>query len=233
MGSIQRWPVALSIALAIAMSACHRDAAPATATTDSPVVVTEKWRAKHETDYRREWVSIAGLFAFKPGPNTTGSAPTNDIVLPASTPDYVGRFVLSGHEVRFEPAPHVTPLLKDQPVTRPTVLKDDSGSGADELTLGDVRLVVHASGDHLGLRVRDPHGPLAQDFRGFTWFPIDLTYRVTGRFIKDPESKRIKIINTVGDLDDYTTDGVVHSPRPDDAPAAVYDAAESLLFCVS
>ena len=204
-----RWRCALAMALVITISGCRRDAPAATATTDSPLVVTEKWRAKHETDYRREWVSIAGLFALKPGSNTVGSAPTNDIVLPASTPGFVGRFVLSGHEVRFEPAPNVTPLLKDQPVSAPIVLKDDSGSGADELTLGDVRLVVHASGEHLGLRVRDPYGPLAQDFRGFTWFPIDLSYRVTGRFLKDPESKRIKIINTVGDLDEYTTDGVV------------------------
>ena len=31
-------------------------------TPESPVVVTEKWRAKHETDYRRDWVTIAGLF---------------------------------------------------------------------------------------------------------------------------------------------------------------------------
>src|SRR5262249_9368914 len=48
-----------------------------------------------------------------------------------------------------------------------------------------------------------------QAFKGFTWFPIDLTYRVTGRFIKDAESKKLKVLNTYGAVDEYTTEGVV------------------------
>jgi hypothetical protein len=199
----------LVIASACSKSAPPSSDTPAPATTpDSPTVVTEKWRAKHETDYRREWVSIAGLFAFKSGSNTAGSAATNDIVLPASTPAVVGRFVLANKHVRFEPVQGAPVQLKDQPVTAPIDLKDDSGT-ADELTVGDVHLVVHKSGEHLGLRVRDPNGPLAQGFKGFTWFPIDLTYRVNGRFIKDPDPKAMRVLNTMGDVDDYKTEGVV------------------------
>ncbi len=153
-------------------------------------------------------MSIAGLFPLTPGAHTAGSAKTNDIVLPASTPAAVGRFVVANHQVRFEPAPGAAVRLKGQPVTAPVDLEDDSGA-ADELTIGDVRLVVHESGDNLGLRVRDPSGPLAQGFKGFTWFPIDLTYRVTGRFIKDAEPRPIKVLNTFNDVDEYTTDGVV------------------------
>ena len=63
----------------------------------------EKWRAKHEADYRKEYVGLAGLFPLKPGPNSIGSASTNDIVLPASTPASVGQFVLDNAHVRFEP----------------------------------------------------------------------------------------------------------------------------------
>src|SRR6266849_5436354 len=63
----------------------------------------EKWRAKHEADYRREYVGLAGLFALKPGANSAGSASSNDLVLPKSTPPSVGRFVLTGDRVRFEP----------------------------------------------------------------------------------------------------------------------------------
>ena len=59
------------------------EAPPAPAAAESPVAVNEKWRAKHETDYRRDWVTIAGLHPLKPGINTAGSAPANDIVLPA------------------------------------------------------------------------------------------------------------------------------------------------------
>ncbi|HUL74132.1 MAG TPA: DUF1684 domain-containing protein [Vicinamibacterales bacterium] len=204
-------PGAPGVILAIAAAACGQaaphDAAPAPA--DSPTVVTEKWRAKHETDYRRDWVSIAGLFSFKAGVNTAGSAKANDIVLPASTPALVGRFILAGHQVRFEPDPGAAVLRKGQPVTAAVDLEDDSAPGEDELTIGDVRLTVHASGEHLGLRVRDPNGPLARGFLGFNWFPIDLQYRVTGRFIKDADPKPMKVVNTFGDLDEYKTEGVV------------------------
>jgi uncharacterized protein (DUF1684 family) len=179
------------------------------ASQDTPVQVTEKWRAKHETDYRRDWVSIAGLHPLKAGVNTAGSDPKNTIQLPASTPAVLGQFVRTGDKVRFEPAPGAPVRLRDQPVTAPIDLKDDGGAGADELLVGSVRLVVHVSGEHRSLRVRDPEGPLAKGFLGFTWFPIDLKYRVVGRFIKDAEPKSLKVPNTYGDIDEYKTEGVV------------------------
>ena len=199
-------------ATVISAPACG-DAPPAatssTITTDTPMQITEKWRAKHETDYRREWVSIAGLHPFKEGPNTAGSGAKNDIVLPESVPSRIGSFVLTGQRVRFEPQKDAGVRLKDQPVTAPIDLKDDSASGADELIVGDVRLVVHVSGTMRSLRVRDPNGPLAKGFLGFAWFPIDLQYRVVGRFIKDPVPAPMQVPNTLGDIDEYKTEGVV------------------------
>jgi uncharacterized protein len=75
--------------------------------------------------------------------------------------------------------------------------------------INDVRLVAHVSGDRLALRVRDPNGPLARDFRGFTWFPIDPKYRVVGKFVPDAEPKKVTVQNTFGDMDTYLTEGVV------------------------
>ena len=175
----------------------------------STIAAIEAWRAKHEADYRRDWASIAGLHPLKPGPNTAGSAGTNDIVLPAPVPARLGTFVLRGQVVRFEPSPGAAVLRKDQPITTPTDLRDDSAPGADELTVGTVRLVVHVSGDARSLRVKDPNGPLARGFLGFTWFPIDLSHRVVGRFRPDPEPKQIPVVNTFGDVDTFTTQGVV------------------------
>lgn len=182
----------------------QQPAAPA-----DPKAATEQWRAKHETDYRRDWVTIAGLHLLKPGPNTAGSAAGHDIVLPASTPAKLGRFVMTGTSVRFEPEPGARVLIKDQPVTSAIDLRDDGGTGADELLVGDVRIVIHATGERRAVRVRDPNGPQAKSFRGFFWFPIDDKYRVTGRLIKDQAPQKFKVVNTVGDVDEYTSDGVV------------------------
>lgn len=179
--------------------------APASAAaTESPVEVTEKWRAKHDADYRRDWVSIAGLHSLKPGVNTVGSARTNAIVV-ENVPASLGRFVVTGDKVRFEPAKGANVVQKDKPITGPV----DFNTGGDQLSVGDVRLVLHLSGTHQSVRVRDPNGPLARGFLGFSWFPIDLQYRVVGKFIPDAEPKPLKVPNTLGDEDEYKTEGVV------------------------
>lgn len=209
----------LLIAAVLVASACGQApaepppaAAPATspvAAPESPEQVIEKWRAKHDADYRRDWVSIAGLHPLKQGANTAGSGAKNDIVLPESAPARLGTFVMKGQQIRFEPLAGTDVRLRDQPVSAPIDLKYGPGSPADELRIGDVRIVVHLSGDTRSLRVRDPNGPLAKGFLGFSWFPIDLQYRVTGKFIKDAEPKSMRVPNTLGDIDEYKTEGVV------------------------
>jgi uncharacterized protein (DUF1684 family) len=72
-----------------------------------------------------------------------------------------------------------------------------------------VKIAVHTSGDRRSLRVWNPEGPLARGFKGFTWFPIQLDHRVTGRFIPDGTTKELQVTNTFGDLDVYKTEGVV------------------------
>lgn len=170
----------------------------------------QAWRDKHEADYRRDWVSIAGLFQFKEGKNTAGSGAGHDITLPAAVPASLGTFVLKGTAVSFEPDRSALSVLavNGKPITGAMDLQDDGGK-ADELTVGDVRMVVHVSGEHRSLRVRDPKGQLAAGFLGFTWFPIDPQYRVVGRFIKDAEPKSLQVLNTFGDIDTYKTEGVI------------------------
>ena len=94
-------------------------------------------------------------------------------------------------------------------MTLPVDLRDDREPKADQLVLGDVRLVVHVSGGNRSIRVRDPSGPLAAGFLGFTWFPIESQYRVTGRLIRDAQPQRFKVLNTLGEVDEYSSEGVV------------------------
>jgi len=211
-----RIPAAAVLALAVAaggmVAGCNRTSKePAGALPDAGQADAEvaAWRAKHEADYRRDWVTIAGLHVLQPGPNTAGSARTSDVVLPPPAPATIGRFVLEGERVRFEPAPGANVRLDDQPVTAAVELRDDRARETDELRLGDLTLVVHVSGDSRTIRVRDPNGPLAAGFLGFSWFPISADYRVVGRLIRDPQPQRLKVVNTYGDVDEYDSEGVV------------------------
>jgi uncharacterized protein len=169
----------------------------------------QRWRAEHEASYRRDFVTIAGLHELRPGPNTAGSAPDSDVVLPGATPERVGMFVLDGSQVRFEPAASAPVLLREELVSGPVDLRDSRSPDTDELVIGDVRLVIHVSGSTRNVRVRDPNGPLARGFRGFTWFTIDAQYNVVGRLIRDPEPRRVTVLNTYGYADEYLTEGVV------------------------
>jgi uncharacterized protein (DUF1684 family) len=89
------------------------------------------------------------------------------------------------------------------------VLKQPGAPPAEEIVVGDVRLVVHTSGDRLFLRVRDPQGEHARSFAGFAWFPIDIAYRVTGRLIRDAEPRELPVVTTFNDMATYTSEGVV------------------------
>src|SRR5262249_27453960 len=120
-----RLPLIISVALLTAV--CSRQEQPAaTPAPDDGRAETVAWGAKHEDSYRREYVTIAGLHFLKDGPQTAGSASTNDVVLPASAPPVLGRFVVKGSDVRFEPDPKAGARLNDQPLAGPTTLKDDS-----------------------------------------------------------------------------------------------------------
>lgn len=169
----------------------------------------QAFRDKHEADYIRDWVSIAGLHFLEPGTHTVGSAVKNDIVVVANVPATTGRLHVKGTSITFDPAPNISVTRKGEALKGPVVLKEDGQPPAPEIVIGDVRLVAHVSGDRLALRVRDPNGPLAKDFRGFTWFPIDPKFRVVGKFVRDAEAKKVTVQNTFGDMDTYLTEGVV------------------------
>jgi len=204
--------VLAAAAVAVVTSGCGRapeDSPAVSMSNEAYVASVNEWRAQHEASYRRGYVTIAGLHSLKEGPNTAGSARTNDVVLPASVPAAIGRFVLTGDKVRYEPAPNTPVVIGGQPVTSPVDLRDDTTPAPDELAIGDVRMVVHPSGETRSIRVRDPNGAEAKGFLGFTWFPIETTYRVTGRFIADAKPGKAKVLNTYGDVDEYATEGVV------------------------
>ena len=184
-----------------------RDVSPAEARMEA-----EAWRLTHETDYRRAWVTIAGLHFLETGTQSAGSAPSNDIVLDGGGPAVLGRFTLDGDAVRLEPDPSADVRIKGQPVTAPVILSDDIPGPADELTAGGLRMVVHQSGTRKALRVWNPEGQMTKGFLGFAWFEIQPDYRVVGRFIADDQPRALQVINTFGDLDEFTTEGVVEFP---------------------
>ena len=194
----------------IALTACHRQTPqpPEPAPADHREVV-QAWRDKHEADYRRDWVTVAGLYFLEAGTQTVGSDRTNQIAIDAALPAKMGVLNITADQVTFEPAAGVSVTRKAQPLTGPIVMKAAGKPPEPDITVGDVRLVVHESGDRLALRVRDPNGAPAKAFKGFAWFPIDPAVRVVARFIRDAEPRKLRVMNTLDEADTYATEGVL------------------------
>lgn len=194
-------------AVALAAAACSRPADPPP-TGEEWVRSVTAWRAKHEADYRREYVTIAGLHFLEPGTHTLGSAEGSDIVLPAGVPPTVGTLEVAEGWVRFAPADSVAVRQDGAALTGATVLKEP-GKDAPRLQVNDVTFAVHESGRRLSLRVWDPDGDHVKRFAGYDWFEIDPAYQVVGTFLPDPKPVTMPVANTYGDADIMTSEGVV------------------------
>jgi len=206
-------------ALVLAVGCSRTDTPPAGSTpslpnaraweAENPLVPGDgAWRARHEADYRRDYVTIAALHLLADGRQTLGSDAANDIVI-ENVPPEIGHLVVEDDRARFEPAPGLDARFNDAELTGPVVMKAAGERAAGEVVVGQVRLVIHQTGDRLALRVRDPDGELARDFLGFTWFPLDASARVVGRFIPDEAPREIPVLNTYDDVTTYRTEGVV------------------------
>ena len=199
----------LALVSACFAAACDRAPAPAgTAVPADHAAQVQAWRDKHEADYRRDFVTISGLHFLEPGAYTVGSREGSDIRIERIPAD-AGRLVVNGGRVRFEPAPGVAITQKGSVVSGAIPLKEPDAPPSPEVEIGEIRLVVHVTGDRLALRVRDPNGPLAREFRGFAWFPIDAASRVVARFIRDGEPRKHQVLNTLNGIDVYSTEGVL------------------------
>ena len=195
-------------AVAAAVSACQ-PGAPPLEWNDAVVAEIETWRAEHEDSYKRNWVTIEGLHFLEPGTQTAGSGADNDVVLIASLPERLGSFTVAADQVRFDAEPGAPITVNGKPATPGLVLRDDGTEEPDVIEANGATVVAHRSGARLSLRVRDPNGERARTFQGFEWFPIDRSYRVLGRFIRDDAPRRMPVVNTFGDIDTYETEGTV------------------------
>jgi uncharacterized protein (DUF1684 family) len=168
----------------------------------------ERWRAQRATNLKADgsWLTVAGLFWLKEGPNTFGSDPANDIVLPDSAPPQAGVFEFQDGQTTVQVEPGVTIMVGDNPVTS-LELQPDSAGKPTILELGPLEMRVIQREEKFGIRLKDQNSRRRQEFTGLEWFPVDEKYRVTARFITHDEPKVIPIPNVIGQVRDLQSPG--------------------------
>jgi uncharacterized protein (DUF1684 family) len=187
-----------AIGLALGVAVLFALAAPE---DESYRASVEKWRLDYEASLKSDdgWLTVSGLFWLHDGENRFGSDALNDIVLPAgSAPAQAGSFVFHDDKTVVHVNPGVKITLNGKPVESAELQPD---LVSQRLHLGDLTLLVHASGDRYGIRLKDKNSRLRKEFTGLRWFPVDEQYRMTARFVPYVPPKQLRIQNILGDFD--------------------------------
>ena len=168
----------------------------------------EKWKTELVDDLKQNWLVLAGLFWLKPGANTFGSGNDNAVVLP-SGPAHAGRFNLQGENVSVELAKGVDAKIDGQIFTSAKLQSDVTGKRT-VIELGSLRMFVIQRGNRIGIRVKDLNSERARNYAGPIFFPLDMTYRVTGTFVPSDGKKTVDVPNVLGDVTPTPIAGEVH-----------------------
>jgi len=182
----------------------------ATAAASTPYVTEiEDWRARREERLEADdgWLAVTGLFWLKDGPNTLGSAPGNDIVLPASAPPRMAviDYAAGKATIHIEPGAHV--LSGEKPVTTLALRADTAEGGPDVLVHGPLSLQLIERGGRYGIRLKDKDARQRREFAGLTWYPVSEAHRVVARFVPHPAARTISIANVLGQEDQQPSPG--------------------------
>jgi uncharacterized protein len=171
----------------------------------------QQWRRQREAALRADdgWLTVAGLFWLKPGANTAGTDPANDIVLPeGSAPAKAGVFDFHEGVISFQAAPGVTVSDNGNAITAATLKADSSGS-PDILRLNALTMFVIARGNRYGIRLKDKNSAMRKAFTGLKYFPPKEEYRVKARFVPYDLPKMIAVPNILGQVEQEPSPGYV------------------------
>lgn len=173
-----------------------------------------EWRAEREAKLKADdgWLTLAGLFWLKEGPNSLGSAPENDVVLPAnSAPARLGVLELRGGRahLRVAEGSESAVTLDGKAVSERELRSDEDGAKPDVLRVGEASFQVIKRGERYGVRVKDKGSRARREFAGLKYYPANEELRVTAKFTPFDQPQRIAITSIVGDTERMVSPGIL------------------------
>jgi uncharacterized protein (DUF1684 family) len=189
---------ALAVLLVVMWPGSARAADSASAPDAAYIQSFEKWKAAETDDLRTNWLPLVGLFWLKPGVNAFGSDPSNAIVFPKG-PAHAGEFDLDGKDVTLELLPETQASIEGKRVTS-AKLDPDNSHRLTLVELGKLRFHVIVRGERVGIRVKDTDSEYARKFKGMQFFPLNMDYRVTAKWLPGDGKKTVQVPNVLGDV---------------------------------
>jgi uncharacterized protein (DUF1684 family) len=178
----------------------------------------EAWRAsRHKRLMRSDsWLTLVGLEWLKDGENRIGSAQDNDIRL-SGGPAHWGSLLLQDDQLSFKNTGSGLVQINGKPLQQADLVPDSRGRPT-LVSSGSLSFYVIFR-ESYGLRIKDSQARALHDFKGIENYPIDVSWRVDGRFVRAEEGESIEIANVLGQVSDspvfgafeFEMDGKTHS----------------------
>lgn len=151
------------------------------------------WRREREARLKAEdgWLSLAGLFWLKEGPNRVGSAADAQVKLPPGAPANAGTVTLHRGKIRFE---------KKE-------LRPDT---ADFVSIAGVKLFAIHRGQRYAIRMKDNNSEARKNFKGLRWFPPRQEWVLRARFEAFDRPRKMYFDSQTGDTQEMISPGYVH-----------------------
>lgn len=143
------------------------------------------------------WVNLAGLYWLEEGFNTFGSDSANDLIFPDKMAPNGGTFFVQNNKVTINVANGVE-ILQDTLVVKELLVFDGENKIYPVLKHGSLEWNVIERNGQLAVRLRDKESEAVKNFKGVERYPVNLEWRLEGRFEKYDEERTIEITNIVG-----------------------------------
>lgn len=132
---------------------------------------------KHENGY----LNLSGLFWLKAGENTIGSDQKNDFIFPEEHSDsFLGKIILNKGVVTFKSNGANQVFSSGQPVNEVIIFQDKKVLVLEHKSL---RWFIIKRGEKYALRLRDLDGEYVRSFKGISYFPLDISWRILAKFV--------------------------------------------------
>ena len=196
--------LALAAALAAPILAAAQVADPAYAKS------VIDWRARAEKSLRADngWLTLAGRFVLKPGENTFGNGPGNDIVFPKGVGSAgMGSVFVENGRVWVK----MVEGLKMRKDGIDYTIRDmgTSAEKRDWVSVGRVSFHFIERDGKFIMRLADNDSPVRERFGGRVWYDVNDRYRVPAKFVPYEPGRKISIVNVLDEVSDEPVAGYV------------------------
>jgi len=195
--------LALAAALAAPVIALAQAADPAYAKQ------VNDWRERVEKSLRADngWLTLAGRYVLKPGENTFGTAPTNDVVFPKGLgPAGMGSVFVEQGRVTVK---MVEGLRMRKDGIDYSVRDMGTSEKRDWVSVGRAAFhFIERDGKYI-MRLADNESEVRKRFGGRVWYEIDDRFRVPAKFVPYEPGRKISIVNVLDEVSDEPVAGYV------------------------